>query len=222
MSFSGRVDDLCHPALAVDAQLFLPMHALTRATGAFQGASGHLWARLAVSGRAPDIRLNGEVLGKGLELPPAHPGDFSAHFALAGDTLTLHDLVVPMAPGEVKVSGTARLVAGLPVKLRADLDAASLARVLERAGVPGAWVDFAVSGQVTAQGKLSPTPLLQGEASLHAANFLFTAGPVLKQPRGPPRSSHFQRETSISSCTCWLTAWSCGTLSCAWGMATPT
>jgi translocation and assembly module TamB len=186
LSFSGRVDDLCHPALAVDAQLFLPMHALTRATGALPGASGHLWARLAVSGRAPDIRLNGEVLGKSLELPPAHPGDFSAHFALAGDTLTLHDLVVPMAPGEVKVSGTARLVPGLPVKLRADLDAASLARVLERSGVPGAWVDFAVSGQVTAQGKLSPTPLLQGEASLHAANFLFTSGPVLKQPRGTP------------------------------------
>jgi translocation and assembly module TamB len=186
LSFSGRVDDLCHPALALDAQLFLPMPVLARATGALQGASGHLWARLAVSGRAPDIRLNGEVLGKGLELLPARPGDFSAHFAVTGDTLTLHDLVVPVAPGQVKVSGTARLVPGLPVKLRADLDSASLARVLDRAGVPDAWVDFAVTGQVTAQGKLSPSPQLQGEASLHAANFLFTPGPTDKQPRGKP------------------------------------
>jgi translocation and assembly module TamB len=186
LSFSGRIDDLCHPTLAMDAQVFLPMRALARATGAFQGSAGHLWGRLAVSGRTPDIRLNGEVLGKGLELPPAHPGDFSAHFALAGDTLTLHDLVLPVAWGQVKVSGTARLVAGIPVKLRADLESASLARVLNRAGVPDAWVDFAVSGQVTAQGKLSPSPQLQGEANLHVANFLFTSGPTEKQPRGRP------------------------------------
>jgi translocation and assembly module TamB len=186
LSFSGRIDDLCHPALALDAQVFLPLRAIARATGALQGSAGHLWTRLAVSGRAPDIRLNGEVLGKGVELPPARPGDFSAHFALAGDTLTLHDLVLPVATGQVKVSGTARLVAGIPVKLRADLESASLARVLDRAGVPGAWVDFAVSGQVTAQGKLVPAPQLQGEASLHAANFLFTGGPTEKQPHGSP------------------------------------
>ncbi len=186
LSFSGRIDDLCHPSAALDAQLFLPMRALTRATGLLPGSAGHLWARLTVSGRSPDLRLSGEVLGKGLELPPAHPGDFSAHFALAGDTLTLHDLVLPVAPGQVKVSGTARLVAGFPVKLKAELDSASLARVIARAGVAGAWVDFAVSGQVTAQGKLSPAPQLQGEATLHAANFLFTPGPVEKNPRGQP------------------------------------
>jgi translocation and assembly module TamB len=187
LSFSGRIDDLCHPTLALDAQAFLPMRALSRATGALPGASGHLWARLAVSGRAPDIRYNGELLGKGLEIPPsAHPGDFSAHFALAGETLTLHDFVIPVPPGQVKVSGTARLVAGLPVKLRVDAEGASLAHILDRAGVPDAWVDFAISGQVTAQGKLAPTPLLQGEAALHTANFLFTPGPTTKHPRGRP------------------------------------
>jgi translocation and assembly module TamB len=186
VSFSGRIDDLCHPTLALDAQAFVPMRAVARATGAFRGSAGHLWARLAVSGRAPDIRLNGEVLGKGLELPPAHPGDFSAHFAVAGDTLTLHDLAVPVASGQVKVSGTARLVAGLPVKLRADLESASLARVLAKAGVPDAWVDFAVSGQVTAQGKLVPSPQLSGDGNLHVADFLFTAGPIEKHPRGLP------------------------------------
>ncbi len=186
LSFSGRIDDLCHPTLAMDAQVFLPVRAVTRATGALPGSAGHLWARLAVSGHAPDLRLSGEVLGKGVDLPPARPGDFSAHFAVVGDTLTLADLVVPVAPGQVKVSGTARLVAGLPVKLKVDLDSASLARVLERAGIPGPWVDFAVSGQVTAQGKLSPTPQLQGEATLHAENFLFTPEPVDKHPRGEP------------------------------------
>jgi translocation and assembly module TamB len=186
LSFSGRIDDLCHPALALDAQVFLPVHALARATGALQGSSGHLWARLAVSGRAPDIRLNGEVLGKGLEFPPAKPGDFSAHFAVAGDTLTLTDLVVPVAPGQLKVSGTARLIAGAPVKLRVDLESVSLARVFERAGVLGSWVDFAVSGQVTAQGKLLPSPQLLGEASIHAANFIFTPGPTDQQPSNKP------------------------------------
>jgi len=186
LSFSGRIDDLCHPTLALDAQAFLPMRTLTRATGALQGSSGHLWARLAVSGRAPDIRLNGELLGKGLELPPARPGDFSAHFSLAGETLLLHDLVVPVATGQVKVSGTARLVAGLPVKLRVDLESASLARVMEKAGVPDAWVDFAVSGQLTAQGKFMPSPQLSGEGNLHVANFRFTPGPVEKYPHGLP------------------------------------
>ncbi len=193
LSFSGRIDDLCHPTLALDAQAFLPMRALARATGALQGSAGHLWARLAVSGRAPDIRLNGEVLGKGLELaparpelPPARPGDFSAHFALAGDTLTLHDLVVPVASGQLKVSGTARTVAGLPVKLRVDLESASLARVLDKAGVPDAWVDFAVTGQVTAQGKLVPSPQLTGEGTLHAVDFRFTPGPIDKHPHGLP------------------------------------
>jgi translocation and assembly module TamB len=186
VSFSGRIDDLCHPTMALDAQLFLPMRAITRATGALTGSAGHLWGRLAVSGRAPDIRFTGEVLGKGVELPPAHPGDFSAHFALAGDTLTLHDLVVPVAPGQVKVSGIFRLVAGLPAKLRVDLEGASLAHVLGRAGIIGPWVDIALSGQLTAQGKLVPAPQLQGEGTLHAANFLFTAGPIDKQAHGLP------------------------------------
>jgi translocation and assembly module TamB len=185
-SFSGRVDELCHPTLALDAQLFLPLRALARATGELEGATGHLWARLAVSGRSPDLRLTGEVLGKGVELPSARPGDFSVHFALAGDTLTIADLVVPVAPGQVKVSGSIRLVAGLPTKFRVDLESASLARVLARAGVADAWVDFAVSGQVTGQGKLAPAPQLTGEASLHAADFLFTPGPVEKHVRGPP------------------------------------
>jgi translocation and assembly module TamB len=186
LSLSGRVDDLCHPTLALDAQVFLPMRALARATGGLPGAAGHLWARLAVSGRAPDLRLSGEVLGKGLELPPAHPGDFSAHFALVEDTLTVHDLVVPVGSGQGKASGTVRLSAGLPVKLRADLESVSLAKVLDKAGVPGSWVDFGVTGQVTAQGKLSPTPQLQGEATLHVADFLFRPEPVEQHLRGPP------------------------------------
>ncbi len=186
LSFSGRIDDLCHPTLALDAQAFLPMRALARATGALPGSAGHLWARLAVSGRAPDIRFNGEVLGKGLELGLTHPGDFSAHFALAGEVLTLHDFVAPVGTGQAKVSGTVRMVAGFPAKLRADLESVSLARVLSKAGVPGPWVDFAVTGQVTAQGKLAPSPQLSGEATLHVVDFLFTPGPLEKHPRGLP------------------------------------
>jgi translocation and assembly module TamB len=159
---------------------------VARATGGLEGANGHLWARLAVSGRAPELRLSGEVLGKGVEMPPLRPGDFSGRFALAGDTLTVQDLVFPVAPGQIKVSGTMRLAPNLPVKLRAELESASLARVLDRTGGPESWVDFAVSGQVTVQGKLSPAPQLSGEAALHAADFRFTAGPVLKPPPGPP------------------------------------
>ena len=186
LSFSGRVDDLCRPTVALDAQLFIPMKAVARISGGLEGAAGHLWARLAVSGRAPDLHLSGEVLGKGVEIPPGRPGDFSGHFALTGDTLSVQDVTFPVAPGQIKASGLVRLQPGWPVKARLDLDGASLARVLDRSGVSGSWVDFALSGQVTAEGKLAPSPQLQGEAVLRAAGFRFTAGPVEKPPPGPP------------------------------------
>ncbi len=51
LSFAGRVDDLCHPALALDAQLFLPMRMLARVVPLGE-PSGHLWAQATVLGPA--------------------------------------------------------------------------------------------------------------------------------------------------------------------------
>ncbi|HZH04500.1 MAG TPA: translocation/assembly module TamB, partial [Myxococcaceae bacterium] len=54
LALSGSVEDLCAPRFNLEAQLFLPLQALARATRAppETAAAGHLWSRLALTGSA--------------------------------------------------------------------------------------------------------------------------------------------------------------------------
>jgi len=185
LSFAGRVDDLCHPALALDAQLFLPMRMLARVVPLGE-TSGHLWAQATFSGRLPDLRITGELLGKGVTLGGLRPGDFTVRAAMAGQDVTIGELTVPVGQGSVKASGELRLTPGLPLRARAELEQVSLFQVFERVGMPGAWVDLFASGPVNLAGKLAPAPDLQGQADLKIARFVTWSHPVDRKSPAPP------------------------------------
>jgi translocation and assembly module TamB len=185
LSFAGRVDDLCRPSLALDTQLFLPMRMLSRVVPLGE-SSGHLWAQATLSGRVPDVRVTGELLGKGVTLGAVRPGDFTVRASLAGQDVTIGELSVPVGQGSLRASGELRLVPGLPLKVKADLDQVSLFQVFDRVGMGWAWVDLLATGPVILSGKLSPGPELLGQANLKVARFVTWSHPVGKKLPGPP------------------------------------
>lgn len=185
LSFAGRVDDLCRPALALDAQLFLPVRMLARVVPLGE-SSGHLWAQATVSGRLPDVRITGELLGKGVALGALRPGDFTLRAAMAGQDVTISELTVPVGQGSLRASGDLRLVPGLPLRAKAELDQVSLFQVFERVGLPGAWVDLLATGPVNLSGKLAPAPELQGQAALQISRFVTWGHAVDRKVPGPP------------------------------------
>jgi translocation and assembly module TamB len=171
LSFSGKVEDLCKPSFAVDSQLFLPLKTLSKAVPLGE-VQGHLWAQATLSGRAPDLRVTGELLGKGVSLGALRPGDFTVRAALAGQAVTVSELLVPVGQGQLKASGEVKLTPGLPLRARADLEGVSLFSVFERVGLTGTWVDLLATGPVNLAGKLAPVPELNGSADLKVARFV--------------------------------------------------
>ena len=76
----------------------------------------------------PDVRVTGELLGKGVTLGALRPGDFTVRASLAGQDVTIGELTVPVGQGSLRASGELRLVPGLPLRAKADLDQVSLFR----------------------------------------------------------------------------------------------
>ena len=183
LTFGGKVEDLCNPNLAVDTQLFLPLKTLSRAVPVGE-VQGHLWAQATLSGRPADLRITGELLGKGVGVGPTHPGDFTVRAALAGQTVTVSELSVPIGQGQVKASGELKLATGLPLKAKADLEGVSLFQVFERVGFTGTWVDLLATGPVTVAGKLSPAPELNGSADLKVSRFVTWSHAVDRPVKG--------------------------------------
>ena len=196
LSFAGRVDDLCNPALALDAQLFLPMRMLSRLVPLGE-TSGHLWAQATFSGRLPDLRVTGELLGKGVALGALRPGDFTVRASLAGQDVTIGELTVPVGQGALKASGELKLVPGLPLRVKAELDQVSMFQVFDRVGMGWAWVDLHATGPVNLSGKLSPGPELQGQADLKISHFVTWSHPVGQKLPGPPLLSIPAGEASL-------------------------
>src|SRR6516162_2755494 len=196
LSFAGRVDDLCRPSLALDAQLFLPVRMLSRVVPLGE-SSGHLWAQVTLSGRVPDVRVTGELLGKGVTLGALRPGDFTVRASLAGQDVTIGELMVPVGQGSLKASGDLKLVPGLPLRVKAELDQVSLFQVFDRVGMGWAWVDLLATGPVNLSGKLSPGPELQGQADLRVSRFVTWTHPVGKKLPGPPLLSIPSAEVAV-------------------------
>ncbi|HEY3587134.1 MAG TPA: hypothetical protein VGK85_08275, partial [Myxococcaceae bacterium] len=196
LSFAGRVDDLCRPSLALDTQLFLPMRLVSRVVPLGE-SSGHLWAQATLSGRVPDVRVTGELLGKGVTLGVLRPGDFTVRASLAGQDVTIGELSIPVGQGALKASGDLKLVPGLPLRVKAELDQVSLFQVFDRVGMSWAWVDLLATGPVNLSGKLSPGPELQGQADLKVARFVTWTHPVGKKLPGPPLLSIPSAEVAV-------------------------
>ncbi|XXF76618.1 translocation/assembly module TamB [Myxococcaceae bacterium GXIMD 01537] len=174
VNLSGRIEKLCDPSLALDAQVFLPLRALSQAKLLPRPATGHLWARFAVNGRpaAPTVSADVSASGLGYDNNRFGPTNLTARAYYAGDRIRVEELVLPVGAGRVKASGTVLLKEGLPVEVDLATENASLGRILDRASVKGSWVDFPASLTTHLTGTLLPRPQLGGEVDLRTGRFV--------------------------------------------------
>ncbi|MDP1822996.1 MAG: translocation/assembly module TamB domain-containing protein [Archangium sp.] len=173
---SGTVDALCGaPSLDLAVQAWLPLEALPRLGVPLPTPSGQVLARASVGGKLDALAVHGEVQGSRVILGPYAPGDFSARASWTGKVVKLEEFLTRSGDGEVRVSGELSLEQGLPVTARIETKDASFARIMARAGVPGAWVEFAATVKGTVTGNLSPTPVLGGDIEFHTGRFVLAA-----------------------------------------------
>jgi translocation and assembly module TamB len=169
-SASGTAADLCQPRLDLAVSARAPLATLAALAGHAGDVAGAAEARLAVAGTlgaptiAGDVRLAGARIGRWV------PGDARARVALRGSELRVEDLEVPGRSGQVRARATVRLGGTPRLEAEADLADVELAEVLERTGLPGAWVLLRVTGKVKVGGTLSPLAL-DGEGALDLADF---------------------------------------------------
>lgn len=181
LSVSGRIEQLCEPTLSLDGQLFLPARTAARAAGLKTQVSGHLWAGISASGRLDSPVLTVDLVTAGLALGRYRPGDLTGRLAWSGEELRLLELSVPLGGGTLRASGSLAARPSLPLKLKVDAEGAQLGRVLERVGLPGAWVDLFATGSVSLQGNLLPVSL-SGEADLRTAGVVVASRPFDAPP----------------------------------------
>ena len=172
LSLTGRVDHLCRPHLALDGRISLPLQALVEA-GVLSGpVAGKVAIRTSISGSPSAPVLSARIIGSDAQVRQYHPGDFETRLSYADNEIKLDELVLKMGNGTAKISGSVKLQKRLPARFKADIDKAEFGRILEMAGLPGAWVNFSADGRVNVSGHLSPSLLLSGEADIKAANFI--------------------------------------------------
>ncbi len=171
VSVTGKIEELCSPRLLLDVQAFLPLKTLARATGMTRPMAGHTWTRLQLSGEAREPTVAIDVVATGIEVGRYRPGDFNASATIAGQELRIGEVSFDAGPGTLKASGRVGLRHPYPISVQASADDAQLGRVLERVGIPGAWVDFLGSGSGQVQGQLRPSLELTGEATVRVSDF---------------------------------------------------
>lgn len=176
-SLNGKIDQLCDPSFLLEGQLFVPVHTAARVVGRGDKVSGHLWAGVTASGRLEGVTLTADVAATDVAMGRYHPGDFSGKLAWSGGDLQIVELKVPTGGGSVRASGNVALKSPLPLKLRVEADEARLGKILEKAGLPGAWVDMQASGRGALQGRLMPPLSLTGEGDFRTSRFAVTSRP---------------------------------------------
>jgi translocation and assembly module TamB len=173
MSLTGRVDQLCRPRLALDGRISLPLETLVEA-GILRGpADGKIAVRTRISGSPSAPTLSARIVGSQAQVRQYRPGDFETRLSYAENELTLDELILKAGDGVAKISGSIKLQRHLPARFKADIERAEFGRILEMAGLPGAWVNFSADGRVNVSGHLSPSLQLSGEADINTANFIF-------------------------------------------------
>lgn len=174
---SGTIESLCDavPSLDVAAQAWLPMEALPRLGLMLPSPSGQVLARATLGGKADALTARGELIGSRVVIGPYAPGDFSARASWVGQQVKLEEFFTSAGEGEIRVSADLSLEAGFPVTARIETKDASFARVMARASVPGAWVEFPATVKGSVSGNLLPTPVLGGDIEFRTGKFLLAA-----------------------------------------------
>jgi translocation and assembly module TamB len=172
MSVSGRVESLCNPVLALDAQVFFPLRTLTQAELLARPASGHVWTRFTVNGRPRAPSVSVEVTANNLAYERYGPTSLTAKMHYQGERVLVEKLTIPAGSGRAEVRGTVRLTPSLPVDLDVETHDASFGRILAQAGVKGSWVEFPATTTGHLSGTILPRPQLSGEAELRTGRFV--------------------------------------------------
>ncbi len=172
VSVTGRVEELCRPMLALDAQVFFPLRTLTQAGVLSRPASGHVWSRVTVNGRPAAPSVSVEVSANNLAYDHYGPTSLTARLHYAGERVLVEKLAVPVGNGRVEAHGTVRLTPNLPVELAVETYDASFGRILAQAGVKGSWVDFPATTTAHLAGTLLPRPQLSGDVDLRTGRFV--------------------------------------------------
>ncbi len=188
----GKVASLCDPQLelVLDAQVPLSSVAQLGALGA--SAKGELSAKVELAGHWQSPQGKAELKGDGLQLDDFAPGDFRARARFDHAVVHLDELWAPAGQGSVRAKGRLRLSPKLPLELELVTDQAELAPVLAKAGLPGAWVNFATSAEGKVSGHLLPSPELKGQMTAKVTRFRLTGhaydeGPPLGEDGAPER-----------------------------------
>ncbi len=179
VSGSGEVRELCGvaPQLDLRGQAFFPLEALGRLGVPIPRPAGQVWARVSVSGAVTSPSVRAEVRASQVTLGPFTPGDFSTRVSVADGVAKVEAFSTRVGEGEVTVTGEVRLEAGFPIKATVQTRDASLARILSRASVTGAWVDFPLSLTAELSGHAAPSFALSGPVELSTGAFLLASRP---------------------------------------------
>ena len=185
VSVSGRVETLCQPVLALDAQVFLPLRTLTQAGLLPRPASGHVWTRLTVNGRPAAPSVSVEVSASNLAYEQLLPD--VAHRAAAlrrASGCRVEKLSVPVGNGRVEVHGTVRLTPNLPWTLDVETDGRVLRPHPRAGGREG------LLGGLPRHGERAPrrddpaqAPALRRGGPAHAAASCWPRAPTTRRSR---------------------------------------
>ena len=63
--------------------------------------------------------------------------------------MTGREITVPVGQGTLRASGDLKLVSGLPLRAKAELEQVSMFQVFDRVGMGWAWVDLLATGPVS-------------------------------------------------------------------------
>ena len=98
ISLSGKLEALCNPSAELEAQVYLPLATVGRATGSRLPMSGHTWTRWSINGPLDAADIRGALDGHALQLGPYTPGEVSGRLALRGRTLSFETCSRSWAP----------------------------------------------------------------------------------------------------------------------------
>lgn len=197
LTAAGRVESLCDalPVLALGAQAWVPLESLPRLGVPLPEPSGQVVSRVTISGRVDAPVVRAELQATQVVLGHFRPGDFSAKGTWSGQTVAMEEFLTTSGEGTVRVSGELSLKEGLPVKVQVETRDASFARIMERAGVPGAWVEFSASTKGALAGRLLPAPALSGDIDFSTGPFVLAARAWDEPAEGGPTILRFKQSS---------------------------